>query len=119
MANAVEHLLRKLITAILMDKSGYKLRDNRYNLTKVHFVKALFPINKCLYKFHIRLPLVIGVDCPNPWLLSSQQKKPKVEAVSELAKLGALQKFHSNDGGIIPLVRFCFNLKIKELFNMV
>jgi len=42
MANAVEHLLRKLITAMLMDKSGYKLRDNRYNSTKVYFVKALF-----------------------------------------------------------------------------
>jgi len=51
--------------------------------------------------------------------LSSQQKKPKVEAVSELAKLGALQKFHSNDGGIIPLVRFSFNLKNKELVDMV
>ena len=47
MVVAVEQFLRNLITEVLMDRSGYRLRDNR-------------------------VPINIGVDCPNPWLLNSQ-----------------------------------------------
>jgi hypothetical protein len=49
MVTAVQQFLRNLITTLLMDRGGYRLRDNR-------------------------VPVAIGVDCPNPWLLNTQQR---------------------------------------------
>jgi hypothetical protein len=49
MVGAVEQFLRNLISSVLMDRSGYRLRDNK-------------------------VPFAVGNDCPNPWLLNTQRR---------------------------------------------